>query len=243
MSPEMIAQGLVGPSDEGQVVARHGRARERRHDCTSWRSVAPRLLVRLERLPDSGAEGLELGYRSYVRGSRCRDPQALHRRSRDSERNCARGRDFCVSAEPGIALASRPIRRASARRSSKSLLGVAFWIVLTLVASALPVKLPRGHSSSRRHRPDRRGDVTWAVPPSAAGSQRLARPRFARFAGGSLGTEPWPTTPGLTLPAIVGGRRLLRTRAALRRQAAANFAVDFLATMVGGRRLLRPQHA
>ncbi len=72
-----------------------------------------------------------------------RTPQDLHRRSRDSERNCARGRDFCVSCGP--ADRRRDFELSGSVHSRREIAWASsFWTVLTLVASALPVKLPLG---------------------------------------------------------------------------------------------------
>ena len=62
-----------------------------------------------------------------------------------SERIGARGRDFCVSAEPAIAL---DYRRSPASRSDwRSLLASLFWTVLTLIASALPGSAAARHAA------------------------------------------------------------------------------------------------
>ena len=49
---------------------------------------------------------------------------------------------FLFRAEPGIAL--QPGQQLRIPSEAEILLGVVFWIALTLVTSALPVKLPMG---------------------------------------------------------------------------------------------------
>ena len=98
------------------------------------------------------------------------------------------------------ALAGRAHRRPTNCRSS---LGVAFWTLLTLLASALPVRAPAGYAPGRRHRADRCGDVPGARR-SAVG-RRDRDHRDARAPGRIPGTARSPITLGSFLPAIVGG--------------------------------------
>ncbi len=182
-----------------------------------------------------------MGRRSIVRGIHAAIAEDLYRWSRDSECNCARGRDFCVSRGARDRAAARPAATASHRRL-EILAGVAFWTVLTLVASALPVKLPHGHTTSRRRwlRSSRRWHSVGRL--SVVGSRRSERPKFARFVDASRGTGPSPIMRASTLPAIVAGVRLLRTCAAFfEPPGSQNLAVDFLATMLAAAVLLRPQ--
>jgi hypothetical protein len=72
------------------------------------------------------------------------------------------------------------------------LAGVAFWILVTLVASALPVKLTEGVQVAVSTAPLMAVAVLGG--PTAAAWVALIGPTSARSADGFLGTEPWRTT-------------------------------------------------
>src|SRR5947207_5454529 len=108
-----------------------------------------------------------------------------------------------------------------------TLAGIVFWMLLTLVASALPVTMPRGTI------------VGVSIAPIVA-AMSLGGPIVAGWVA-ALGTTelrelrgkvPWygslANHAGMVLPAIVGGAVLEWTRGAI-----AGPSGDFVATMVG----------
>ena len=120
------------------------------------------------------------------------------------------------------------------------LAGIAFWTGLTLLASALPVQMPRGSLINTSIAP-----IVAAMAlggPTAAGWVALIGTSEYREVSGQV---PWYGTlanhAGLVIPAIVGGiaRQALLTQ--LASAGAAAPAVDFAATLVGRVRVLRAQ--
>lgn len=111
-------------------------------------------------------------------------------------------------------------------------IGVVFWTLLTLITSALPVKLPRGTYQA----------VSFA-PLVAAMS--LGGPAVAGWVAAIGTTEmrelrgrvPWYGTlvnhAGIVLPIIAGGAVQVTIVAIGARLGLSNFAVDFFATLIG----------
>ena len=131
-------------------------------------------------------------------------------------------------AEPGIALLLGP--KGSSPSQLEIALGVAFWIFLTLVTSALPVKLPMG-----THQAVSMAPIVAAMAlggPAVAGWVAAIGTTEVREVRGRI---PWYGTlanhAGATLPAVAAGvvyYGLVR----FFEPGAANYAVDFLATVV-----------
>ena len=114
---------------------------------------------------------------------------------------------------------------------SEILLGVAFWTALTLIASALPVRLPLGTQQAVAMAPVLAA-ITLGGPAvggwvAALGSTEVREVR---------GRIPWYGTlanhAGLVLPAIVAGMARLALLKVAGRASEDNLALDFLATMV-----------
>ena len=116
--------------------------------------------------------------------------------------------------------------------STEIWLGIAFWVVLTLIASSLPVRLPMGTHQA------------VAMAPLIA-AMTLGGPAVAGWVA-ALGTTevrelrgriPWYGSlvnhAGATLPAIVGGVVQVAIISAATAPGSRNFGVDFLATGVG----------
>ncbi len=136
-------------------------------------------------------------------------------------------------AGPGIALgASGPVPTIS-----EIWLGVAFWIVLTLIASALPVKLPMG-----THQAVAMAPLIAAMSlggPAVAGWVAALGSTEARELRGRI---PWYGSlvnhAGATLPAILGGvvsSVILRVAGQSGRQ---DLGIDLIATLAGSAVLL-----
>ena len=165
-----------------------------------------------------------------------------------AERACARcSRLLCLPADRSdrARFGIDGSRHRPSRPTDSCVCGLAFWTVLTLVASALagpaaarhPVRPSRSHRSSQRW--------PWAARPSAGwvAADRNDRDPRAAWAR-SLGTGRWRTTPESCFrPSLAAlSCEVVRRRAdrCLRR-------IDFVATMVGAavffvpeRRCLRP---
>ena len=161
-------------------------------------------------------------------------PQALHHRSRDRERTCARGRDFCVSrrsADRTGPAGSANGAGDAGRPPSRLALGIAFWTLLTLVASALPVELPRGTQQA------------VALAPLVA-AMALGGPAVGGWVAAIGTTEmrelrgriPWYGTlanhAGCVLPVIAAGVVRLAVIAIARPTGESEPVVDFVATVI-----------
>jgi putative nucleotidyltransferase with HDIG domain len=135
---------------------------------------------------------------------------------------------FVFPAEPGIAL--RLGEKAGNPSQIEIAFGVAFWIVLTLVTSALPVKLPMG-----THQAVSMAPIVAAMAlggPAVAGWVAAIGTTEVREVRGRI---PWYGTlanhAGATLPAVAAGvvyYGLVR----FFEPGGTNYAVDFLATVV-----------
>jgi len=137
-------------------------------------------------------------------------------------------------ANPRIAL-SQSVFSASdvvTPSTSEVLLGVAFWVVLTLIASALPVRLPMGTHLA----------VSMATVIAA---MSLGGPAVAGWVAAIGATElrelrgriPWYGTlvnhAGATLPAILGGVAYVAIVGAAGHPDGDDLAIDLVATAVG----------
>ena len=81
--------------------------------------------------------------------------------------------------------------------SQRSWLGIAFWTGLTLIASALPVRLPYGHAAGCRDGARSRA-ITLGGPAVGGWCPALGSTMVREIRGRSLGTAPWQITPGLS---------------------------------------------
>ena len=150
MTTDMLVKGPGrGPSDEGQHVAGLCGTRKCCHDRYGRWGVTPRLLVRLVRLPAPG-RGTRVRVVAYVRGQAMPRPLRLYIAGVVTLGAVALVvATFLYPPSDQIALTFTTSLFGSSRAGPppseyQILAGIAFWTVLTLIASALPVRLPMG---------------------------------------------------------------------------------------------------
>jgi putative nucleotidyltransferase with HDIG domain len=144
---------------------------------------------------------------------------------------------FVFAGDPGLVFGMRQEIRLDIGQSPEVevLLGLAFWILLTMFAGALPVRMPRGSLVSVAMAP-----IVTAMAlggPVAVGWVALIGTTEFRELRGRI---PWYGTAanhaGVVLPALAGGlvAEWIRGRFADASQAASNDpAVTFVTTMIG----------
>jgi putative nucleotidyltransferase with HDIG domain len=136
---------------------------------------------------------------------------------------------FVFPAEPGISL--RLGQKLGSPSQIEIALGVIFWVVLTLVTSALPVKLPMG-----THQAVSMAPIVAAMAlggPAVAGWVAAIGTTEVREVRGRI---PWYGTlanhAGATLPAVAAGVVYYGLVKFIEPPGTSNFAADFLATVV-----------
>jgi putative nucleotidyltransferase with HDIG domain len=131
-------------------------------------------------------------------------------------------------ADPRIAI---DVGQGSRASDLETLLGVAFWTVLTLIASALPVKLAQGTQQAVSMAPVLAA-LTLGGPAVGGWVAALGSTEMRELRGhipwyGSLANHA-----GIALPAVVAGVVRVALLELAARLDATSFVVDFIATMV-----------
>ena len=141
---------------------------ERGDDRARRRGIAEGLLVPMahDLMRERGVQSRRSGRRTR---QRCRGPSSSTSRSRGSRRICACGRDSCVSGRTTRSRSASGGGSAS-RSTSRSLSGSRSGRCSTLLASALPVQLPRGTQQAVAIAP-----ILAAHVPGRSGRRRLGR--------------------------------------------------------------------
>ena len=162
-----------------------------------------------------------------------RSLQALHRRTRGISIVSLVAASSCFSRAIRRSLSNR---RAIAAVTQRDRLGIAFWVVVTLFASALPVRMPRGSSSqSPSHRSSQRPIL--GGPAVGAWVALLGTTEVREMRGGSPGTARWR----ITLAWCSRRRRGLRPRDARASEHGLAGYSSWSVSMLGGGCLLRAQ--
>ena len=94
---------------------------------------------------------------------------------------------FPIDPRIALGISDPRVRTATCQHSFRLLPGVAFWILLTLVTSALPVKLPLGSHQAVSMAPVV-AVMRLAVRLRQDGLRRSARPKFEKYAVECRGT-------------------------------------------------------